>query len=469
MEPLDDWQTWIAPALADHWRLGKHRENETYLLMGGNLQIPLTPEECQVLRYFNGKTTLGEIPKHCGCHPTLIPHVLTKLLDGGVLSFDDPVEEPAPVRGEGPRLREGVEWRSHPDGYWVLRNPIHKTYMQAGDPHKAVMDHLGEKPIAQLLAETGLEAAEFQEFWRGLAVTGMLEGIDPPKPPKKKFTPMQLLFYKMPLINPDRFLTAIAPALGWLWSGAFLWSLWAFLGLTFVVGMSERGLIFHEGKQIMTAYGSSLWLPFGIIAVTVVTFHELGHALTLKHYGGDVCEMGLLWMCLFPAAYTDSTDSYCLKRSQRIAVVGAGLVVQVAIAAGGFWMWQWITPGTALHTSSFLIMAAGLFTVLVNLNPLARFDGYYLIVAMTGINNLRSRSFLWYMNLFTGKPTEEDPQDALVMAIYAPVSLLYVVCIFGFLIWSLLNWILLNAPMTALLLLLIWLIYYYWPESKQTA
>lgn len=465
MESLDDWQNWIAPALADHWRLGKHREHNTYLLIGGNLQIPLTPEECEVLRYFNGKTALGEIPKHCGCHPTLIPHLLSKLLDGGVLSFD----EPAPARAEGPRLREGVEWRSNADGYWVLRNPIHKTYIQAGDAHKTVLEQLGEKPITQLLAETGLEAAEFQEFWRGLAVSGMLEGIDPPKPPKKKFTPMQLLFYKMPLINPDRPLSMITPNLRWLWSKAFLWSLWVFLGLTFVWGMSERGDILHQGQKLMAVYGSSLWLPFGLIAVTVVTFHELGHALTLKHYGGNVPEIGLLWMCLFPAAYTDTTDSYCLSRRQRIAVVGAGLVVQVAIAAGGFWMWRWVTPGTALHTSSFLIMAAALFTVAVNLNPLARFDGYYLTVAVTGINNLRSRSFMWYMNLLTGKPTKEDPQDAWIMAIYAPISLLYIVCIFGFLFWRLLDWVVLNAPMTVLLLLLIWLIYYFWPSGKQTA
>jgi putative peptide zinc metalloprotease protein len=53
--------------------------------------------------------------------------------------------------------------------------------------------------------------------------------------------------------------------------------------------------------------------------MAVVTLHELGHAFTLKYYGGIVPEIGLLIMMLMPAAYTNTTDSYCLvKRRQRI-------------------------------------------------------------------------------------------------------------------------------------------------------
>lgn len=102
-----------------------------------------------------------------------------------------------------------------------------------------------------------------------------------------------------------------------------------FLAIWAVIGMSQSQEIFQEGQQLWAQAGATLILPFILLMMLVVSMHELGHAFTLKHYGGIVPEIGLMFMCLMPGCYTNTTDSYCLvKRRQRALVVGAGVLVQ---------------------------------------------------------------------------------------------------------------------------------------------
>ena len=204
-----------------------------------------------------------------------------------------------------------------------------------------------------------------------------------------------------------------------------------------------------------------------MLTAIVVTLHELGHAFTLKHYKGIVPEVGLMFMMLMPVAYTNTTDQYGLpKRRQRALVVGAGVLCQLTIGAVAFWVWNASATGTGLWTTSYLLMVAALLTVAVNLNPLARFDGYYLTVALTGINNLRRRSFQFYQDLFNAQPSPEQGSDRWVLAAYAPLSFLYILGVFGFLLMRLGDWTLSHMPMTALVLLIAWAVYFWMPSAE---
>ncbi|NJK75594.1 MAG: hypothetical protein HC942_18180 [Microcoleus sp. SU_5_6] len=83
-----------------------------------------------------------------------------------------------------------------------------------------------------------------------------------------------------------------------------------------------------------------------------------------------------------------------------------------------------------------------MLTVAINLNPLNRFDGYYLLVAGTGINNLRERSFGFYANLLRREEIEEAAENRWVLATYAPLSILYTVWVVSYLASLLGNWVL---------------------------
>ena len=238
------------------------------------------------------------------------------------------------------------------------------------------------------------------------------------------------------------------------WSGAF--------------GLSQQAKIFFTGHQLVATQGAALVLPFALLSMLVVTLHELGHAFTLKYYGGIVPDVGLMFMFFIPAAYTNTTDAYCLvKRWQRVLVVAAGVVCQLMIAAGAFWLWQ--SSASWLHTTSYLLMAAALFTVALNLNPLSKFDGYYLAVALSGINNLRSRSFGFYANLLQGRASQETPRDQRILAAYAPFSLAYTLLVFGSLLGFVTSWTLTHIPITALTLLTLWAIYFYFPADTSSS
>jgi putative peptide zinc metalloprotease protein len=218
-----------------------------------------------------------------------------------------------------------------------------------------------------------------------------------------------------------------------------------------------------------TTQGGSVILPFALLMMLVVSLHEFAHAFTLKHYGGIVPEIGLLFMCLMPGCYTDTSDAYCLvKRRQRALVVAAGVLCQLIIWAIALWLWNFSNPDTWLHTTSYLLMVAALFTVALNLNPMSKFDGYYLTVAISGIFNLRSRSFQFYHNLFRLQPSPERPRDAFILAIYAPFSFAYILVVFGHLWLGLGDWLLSNIPMMTLTILVLWLIYFFLPSNNKS-
>jgi len=475
--PLPE-QDWICPDLTTYWQLGKIPNSDQIILKAkeGNLRAIFTAPEGYALRHFTGKFTVSQIQQKCEEYfsepisPNLVRELLAKLVELNVLEIateaeNIEAEKPTNIKPSGPQLKACVRWIEHPEGYWILRNPEDVKFLQVSRQDKDIIDQIGQRPLGAIAAEFCVTPEHIKRLLQLLTATAMLEGTKPPKPPQKKFSPFSLLFFRIPLFNPDKWLTQHINKIRWLWSKPAAFLLVIFLAASTAIGISQRAEILHQGQQLMAALGSSLILIFALLTALVVTLHELGHAFTLKRYGGIVPEIGLLMIMLMPAAYTNTTDAYCLvRRYQRVLVVAAGLLVQFIIAAFSLCLWNWTAPGSWLHTSSYLLMAAALFTVALNLNPLARFDGYYLAVALTGINNLRSRAFGFYGKLLTGKPIKEKGSDRLVLAIYAPFSLAYIWFVFGFLIWRVIDWSWTNIPTLAITLLILWLIYFYFPK-----
>lgn len=459
----------LCPDIRPYWQIAQRPNCDQTILLSkdGNTQLRFTGTEGFALRHFTGTLTLGQIQERCQQeYPTadhnLVFILLQKLITLGILSTD--TEAPAPT---GPQLKPEVHWIAHPDGHWLLRNPEDVTFLQVSDRDKQVIDQLGYLPTAAISQEFCIAPSELNYLLKLLAATGMLVGTTPAKPPRRKFSPLQLLFFRIPLFNPDPWLTQHIDGWRWLWTKLMAFFVISFLTLSAIVGIHHTPEIVYSGRQLWEYQGASLLIPFILLTTLVVSLHELGHAFTLKHYGGIVPEMGLLFICLMPAAYTNTTDSYSLPRTQRVLVVAAGIIMQFILAAIALWTWQLTAQGSGLHILSYLLMVAALVSVAINLNPLAKFDGYYLAVSLTGINNLRSRAFEFYQHLFMLKSPREKPKDALVLAIYAPLSLLYIWMVFGYLFCKIFDWTFTNIPVTAAILFILWLIYFYSPSSEK--
>lgn len=463
----------ICPNLRPYWQLcrGAHTEQVWLRSRDRQQQHLFSADQGLALKSFVGHYTVAEVQQWCDRQlgrpraSGLVTQLVQQLMDLGILAAG----APEPATGSW-QLKPTVQWVQTEDGHWILRNLENLTYMQVPAGLRPIIEDLGQQPAGTVAENHGFDRQDLRALLQRLSLTGMLVGTAPPTPPKGKFKPTDLLFYKLTLCNPDGWLSRTFPAVAWIWTRPFALVLAGGLALFAVMGLAQRQSIVHMGMQLWQALGPGVFLPFGLLSIAVVTLHELGHAYTLKRYGGVVPEVGLLFMCLMPTAYTNTTDQYALpRRRQRALVVGAGLLCQGAIAALAWLGWNLAVPGSGLAAMSYLLLVAALFTVAMNLNPMARFDGYYLLIALTGINNLRSRSFGYYRSLFSRQPCGEPRSIRWILALYAPLSLMYLLLVFGQLLAWVGQWLLVNLPMLTLLLLGLWAIYYYLLPSPTPA
>ena len=116
-------------------------------------------------------------------------------------------------------------------------------------------------------------------------------------------------------------------------------------------------------------------------------FHELGHSSACAHYDASPGEIGIGLYLRFPVLYSDVTDAWKLPRRQRAMVDFGGIYFQLIFLPLLFILY--------LVTSSSVFLYAILFnygSALFNLNPIFRFDGYWLFSDIAGVPNLRKRS-----------------------------------------------------------------------------
>ncbi|MCL1464371.1 M50 family metallopeptidase [Argonema galeatum] len=450
------WRDSICPDITVNWQLGQLRKANKVILQSktDNRRYEFEATEGHALRHFTGQFTMGQVQDSCSflCHQTIeddfVVKFQQKLTDLGILETATKEQqlEPTPEipNFSIPPLKPTVQWIRHPDGYWLLRNPEDIAFLQVNDIDKPVISQLGKLPLPEIIEKYDISREQLEYLLQMLAATGMLEGTKPAKPPRK-FTLLQLLFFKFPLFNPDSWLTQHLNKVRFIFNPIFSALLLAFLSSSIAIGISRQAEIIQASRDLWSKGFTNLILPFALLIMLVVSLHELGHAFTLKHYGGIVPEIGLMFICLLPGAYTNTTDAYSLvKRRQRALVMVAGVLCQLVIWAIALWIWMLSNSVTWLHQTSYLLMVAAQLTLALNLNPLNRFDGYYLAVAMTGINNLRQKSFKFYAQMLKGEPSLERPNDQLILAAYAPCCLIYIVWVFGYLLFWLGNLLLAN-------------------------
>ncbi|MDA2894839.1 M50 family metallopeptidase [Mycolicibacterium sp. BiH015] len=125
-----------------------------------------------------------------------------------------------------------------------------------------------------------------------------------------------------------------------------------------------------------------------VFAVTIVSagFHEFGHAAAARYGGATPGVMGFGVYLVWPAFYTDVTDSYRLGRWGRIRTDLGGLYFNalVAVAITGLWLWLG-------YDALLLVVATQILQMLRQLAPLVRFDGYHVLADVTGVPDLYSR------------------------------------------------------------------------------
>jgi multidrug efflux pump subunit AcrA (membrane-fusion protein)/Zn-dependent protease len=192
------------------------------------------------------------------------------------------------------------------------------------------------------------------------------------------------------------------------------------MGLGAAIAVAQTGV---WGASLVEIF-SLTSIPLLVAAImSLALVHEFGHALTLKHYGGTVHEMGFLLMYFQPAFYCNISDTYLLPgRKPRILVGLAGLFFQGMATALAIVAWRVLEPGTILANFFWVFVAVSLAIFLFNLNPLIKLDGYYILVDWLRIPNLRAKAFSYWRALLKrwlwGTPTPVRTASARERRIY---------------------------------------------------
>jgi putative peptide zinc metalloprotease protein len=289
----------------------------------------------------------------------------------------DGVELIGEMAGSGYRVPPSLVRRA--DGQTIQLTPLLYATLHEIDGRRTPAE-----VAAAVSASTGRTVNEenVEHFVEKLRPLGLLVQADGSEPALKKQEPLLGLRFRYVVTDPERTRRLTDPF-------RFLFRTWMVIPVLMAFAIVCWWVCFRKGLAA-AAYDAfeRPGLLILVFAVTILSagFHEFGHAAAARYGGSTPGVMGFALYLVWPAFYTDVTDSYRLGRGGRLRTDLGGLYFNaiVAVAITGLWMW--------LHYDALLLVVATQIIQMVRqLAPLVRFDGYHVLADLTGVPDLYGR------------------------------------------------------------------------------
>jgi putative peptide zinc metalloprotease protein len=326
------------------------------------------------------------------------------------LSPGPPVAGPAKV----PRLRQDIKLYGgprHRDGSpsWRILDPVRNRFFEVGwlefellarwADHATVDTLIGQVEEETPLRPTEEEVTGFIQF---LEASQLLVPGDKEDRSKLRSRWMKgvkpwyeqlfhnYLFFRVPLVRPDKFLERTLPL-------AELFFTRSFFTILMVVFAIDLYLVSREWDELRRTFSYFFNLQGGLYFIVAASFskvlHELGHAYAAKRYGVRVPAMGVAFLVLWPFLYTDVGETWKLAdRKKQIVIASAGMATELALALFATLLWTITPEGPAKQVLFILATTTWVMTLAVNASPFMRFDGYFVVSDALDFPNLHERS-----------------------------------------------------------------------------
>ena len=184
---------------------------------------------------------------------------------------------------------------------------------------------------------------------------------------------------------------AAARLLGFFFTRGFVTLLLCLAVLGFYLIGRQWETYTHSFLHLFSLEGAA---EVGIALAFAKAIHEFGHGIVAKRLGCRVPGMGVALLVMWPMLWTDVTNSWRLTgRHQRLLIDAAGVMAELVLAVAASLAWSILPDGPARSAAFMLSGSTWLITLAVNVNPLMRFDGYFLLSDFLEEPNLQERSF----------------------------------------------------------------------------
>lgn len=367
---------------------------------------------------------------------------------------DDPfLDAPLPPMREDVRLLDGMrEAGGAPT--WTLYDPLRHRFFQLDRVGFEMVSrwHLGSarRVLAVVAAETTAPAgpAGLRELVRSLRAANLLradrtggvghlrEQAEAARMSWARWLLHHYLFVRIPLVQPDAFLTATLPLVRRLLSPAVIRLVPMLGALGVVLALRQWDAFLHTFQHFASVEGA---IAFAVTLTLVKAGHELGHAYVAKSFGCRIPTMGVALLVMVPVLYTDVSDSWRLtSRRQRLAIGSAGIAVELGLALIATFLWSFLPDGSVRSAAFLVATTTWVSTLAVNLSPFMRFDGYYLLSDALGVSNLQDRSFAlarvrlrrWLLAMDEPDPEPFPPAMRRILVAYAFATWVYRAVVF---------------------------------------
>ncbi len=290
---------------------------------------------------------------------------------------------------------------------WALFDPVADRYFKADTNDHAILARLNKVQTFDELTErlngAGIQTSQehIVKFIQFLTQNGLIEtayGADAvydlqadkiKKAMLSKWLVSAYLFLDIPLLRPDRFFTSTAPHV------TKLFNKWT-ISILVLIALCGYTSILPRLEALSTAFWKSLdfqgIIGYGFAILLIKFVHECSHAYVAKAHGIRVRRMGVAFIVFIPRLYTDITDAWRIPdRTARACIDGAGIASELIIGGFAAIVWSNTVPGLANTISFYIFAVSAINTVFINGNPFIKYDGYYLLMDLVGIDNLYMR------------------------------------------------------------------------------
>jgi len=296
---------------------------------------------------------------------------------------------------------------------WVVKDPIALKYYQLRGPEYFASRMLdGETSAVEIREALEFEFPELNITTEtvhylvnslhknGLLVSDLPGQSEPLKKRRNKELKqkgmqlfMSVMSMRFPGVDPEPFLNWLYPKVRFLFWRSTTIACVILMVSAAVLVLSNLSEFYSKLPEFGQFFNVRNMLFMGAIMIVTKSIHELGHGLMCKHYGGECHEIGFMLLVLTPAMYCNTSDSWLLPNKwHRIAIGAAGMYVETVIAAAATFIWWYTHPGWLHYLALNTVFLCSVSTIIFNLNPLLRYDGYYMLSDYLEIPNLAQKS-----------------------------------------------------------------------------